>query len=328
MLHQWSILLHGTRNGRMSIVRRRDIDPAGAGGGSADTAAVDTSTAADTTAVDTSAVDTSTDITQPDGAPAAPDFDKLFDDEAAAAVDPNAPLVPGAIPPEYAEAMAISPYVKDATQLQGAVQLADQVIKVQNGEAPISGLLENFRAQNGPAFEKMARQELIPYIEQITGMKLMDPATQQAAEKTPEQQRLDAIEQHNQTQATNESNQRIQRQVTQAQGVLVGAADTALKGTWLEGKGLALLSQIAPHMGMNEEQATRALLAGNTTMVATAVKAMIAQKTAEGKAYAKWAIAESRKIKGAVPASPGNSRSGEPAIEAMTREQRIAFLSN
>jgi hypothetical protein len=288
---------------------------------------IDAGTPTDTTPVDATPVDTTpTDgITQPLETPAAPDYDKLFEDPA-----PDAPVDPAApgVPPEFAEVMAISPYIKDAAQLQGAVHLADQVIKVQNGEAPITGLLENFRAQNAPAFEKMARESLIPYVEQITGMKLMDPATAPAAEKTPEQQRIDAIEQRFQQQAQNEANQQIQRQTVQAQTVLVTKADEALKGTWLEGKGKELLAQIAPHMGMNEEQATRALLSGNTAMVDKAVKAMMAQKEAEGKAYAKWKIAESKKLKTALPASPGNPRSGEPALEAMTREQRISYLQS
>jgi hypothetical protein len=318
MMHQWSILFHQSRRGKLSL-RRRDIEPVAAGGGSAEPVSADPVTPA--------AEPADGGTTQPadDGTPAAPDYDKLFEDPAPdAPVDPAAPVVP----PEFAEVMAISPYIKDATQLQGAVHLADQVIKVQNGEAPISGLLENFRAQNSPAFEKMARESLIPYVEQITGMKLMDPAAAPAAEKTPEQQRIDAIEQRFQQQAQNEANQQIQRQTVQAQTVLVTKADEALKGTWLEGKGKDLLAQIAPHMGMNEEQATRALLSGNTAMVDKAVKAMMAQKEAEGKAYAKWKIAESKKLKTALPASPGNPRSGEPALEAMTREQRISYLQS
>lgn len=267
------------------------------------------------------------DVAQPDAAPAAPDFDKLFDDAEPAPVDPNAPV--STVPPEFAEVMAISPYIKDATQLTGAVHLADQVLKVQNGEAPVTGLLENFRAQNPPAFEKMARESLIPYVEQITGMKLMDPTKLPTGEaKTPEQERIDRIEAGLEKQRQTDAQGAIDRQVQQAQTVLVGAAEAALKGTWLEGKGKDLLAQIAPHMSMNEEQATRALLSGNTAMVDKAVKAMMAQKEAEGKAYAKWKIAESKKLKTALPATPGNPRSGEPALEAMTRDQRIQYLQS
>lgn len=288
---------------------------------------IDAAAPVDTTPVDTTPVDTTpVDVTQPLETAATPDFDKLFDDTAP---DPNAPVDPAApvVPPEFAEVMAISPYVKDAQQLTGAVHLADQVIKVQNGEAPISGLLENFRAQNSPAFEKMARESLIPYVEQITGMKLMDPTKAgEGVQKTPEQERIDRIEAQFSQQEQQRQQAAYDGQVRQAQGVLLTAADTALKGTWLEGKGKDLLSQLAPHMGMNEEQATRALLSGNTAMVDKAVKAMMAQKEAEGKAYAKWKIAESRKLKTALPAGPGNPRSGEPELEKMDRAQRIQYL--
>lgn len=265
----------------------------------------------------------------PQDTPVQPNLEDLFKDpepEAPAPVDPNA--APTEVPKEFQEALGISEYVKDATHLAGAVTLADAVLKVQNGQAPISGLLENFRSQNEAGFVKTVQENLIPYIEHITGMKLMDPGAAPQTEKTPEQQRIDAIEQRFQQQEQQREQVQIQQQVQQAQGVLLQAADNALKGTWLEGKGQEYVAQLAPHMGMSEEQAVKALLAGNTAMVDKAVKTMMAQKEAEGRAYAKWKIAESKTLKAGLPAGKGNPRQAAPGElpEGASMAEKIAYL--
>lgn len=324
MLHQWSILFHGQRGGRLSVVRRRDIDQVAAGGGS------DAPTDAP--------VDSPGDATPTDGldaplddAPIAPNLEELFADpkvDDPALVDPNAP--PITVPPVFQQAMGISEFVKDPSQLAGAVTLADQVLKVQNGNAPISGLMENFRAQNELAFVKAVNENLIPYIEQITGMKLMDPAKAGTpTEKTPEQQRIDAIE----ARFTEQQNLQQQAQqnaaVNRAGAVLLAKTDEALKGTFLEGKGRELVAQLAPHMGMSEAQAVQALNSGNTTMVDKAVKALMVQKEAEGRAYAKWKIAESKTLKAGLPAGKGNPRMAAPGelAEGATMADKIAYLN-
>ncbi len=324
MLHQWSILFHGHSNGRLSIVRRRDIDPVAAGGGSDGT-----EPPVDATPDAPAAPDASLDVPQPDVEPVAPNLEDLFKDPEPAPDDPNAPAETApAVPQEYQQALGISEYVKDATQLAGAVTLADQVIKVQNGEAPITGLLENFRAQNSPAFEKMARESLIPYVEQITGMKLMDPA-KAGDQKTPEQQRIDAIEQRFQQQQQEQQQAARSAQVGRASSILTERAGQALKGTFLEGKEVKYLAQLAPHMGMDDQQAVQALLAGRTDIVDKAVKSLLAEKEAEGRAWARHAIAESKKLKTGLPAGKGNPR--PPAAgelpDGATMEQKIAYLN-
>jgi hypothetical protein len=274
-------------------------------------------------------VESTGEITQPGSeTPPAPDYESLFADpkaEEPAAVDPNAPVVP----PEFQQAMGISEFVKDPTQLAGAVTLADQVIKVQNGQAPISGLMENFRAQNEPAFVKAVTENLIPYIEQITGKKLMDPSAAPATEKTPEQQRIDAIEAQFAEQRQQAQQQQHQQAVNRAGAVLLTKTDEALKGTFLEGKGKELVAQLAPFMGMSEAQAIQALNGGNTAMVDKAVKALMVQKEAEGRAYAKWKIAESKTLKAGLPAGKGNPRVAAPGelAEGATMADKIAYLN-
>lgn len=280
---------------------------------------------------ETNPIESTGEIAQPGSevTPVTQDYESLFKDPEpeTPVVDPNAPIA--TVPPEFQQAMGISEFVKDPTQLAGAVTLADQVIKVQNGQAPVSGLMENFRAQNAPAFEKMVRENLIPYMEQITGMKLMDPATAPATEKSPEQQRIDALEaQWNQQQQTQQQ-AAYQQTVQRASGVLIQAADNALKGTFLEGKGKDLAAQLAPHMGMTEAQAVQALNNGNTAMVDKAVKAVMAQKEAEGRAYAKWKINESKTLKAGLPAGKGNPRTAAPGelAEGATMAEKIAYIN-
>lgn len=262
----------------------------------------------------------------PQDTPVQPNLEDLFKDPEPEA--PATPETPATIPAEFEQALGISEYVKDASQLQGAITLADAVLKVQNGQAPISGLLENFRAQNEATFVKTVQENLIPYLEHITGMKLMDPAAAPQTDKTPEQQRIDAIEAQFQRQEQERQQAVVQQQVQQAQGVLLQAADNALKGTWLEGKGKDYVAQLAPHMGMSEDQAVKALLAGNTAMVDKAVKAMMAQKEAEGRAYAKWKIAESKTLKAGLPAGKGNPRQAAPGElpEGASLAEKIAYL--
>lgn len=235
----------------------------------------------------------------------------------------------GTVPPEFQQALGVSEFIKEPAQLTAAVQLADAVLKIQNGQAPVSAMMENFRNQNPDGFAQMVQTNLIPYVEALTGMKLVDPAKAGAAtEKTPEQQRLDAIEAQFQQRQQAERQQAEIQATRQAQTVLIGKADEALKGTWLEGKGAELLREIAPHMGMSPQQAVEQLLRGNTGMVEKAVKAMLEAKEKEGRAYATWKIAESRRLRNALPAGKGNPRTagGEPDLESMTREQRIAYL--
>jgi hypothetical protein len=289
---------------------------------------------ADTGTPDAGTTDTPIDagITQPVDTPdpiaaTAPDYESLFADpvaDPAAVPDPNAA---SEIPAEFQAVFGISEYVKDAQQLTGAVTLADEVLKVQNGQAPITGLLENFRAQNGPAFEKAFFDSLVPYIEALSGKKLLDPNAAQTNEpKSPEQTRIDALEAQFSQRQQAEQQQIVQQQTRQANQVLTQTAEAALKGTWLEGKAADYVPQLAAHMGMSEQEAVKQLLGGNTAIVGKAVKAMMAQKEVEGRAYAKFKIAESKTLKSGLPASQGNPRTGEKDPAKMSRAEQIAYL--
>jgi hypothetical protein len=72
------------------------------------------------------------------------------------------------------------------------------------------------------------------------------------------------------------------------------------------------------------------VLSGNTAVIDKAVKSMMVQKEAEGRAYAKWKIAESRTLKSGLPAGKGNPRpaaAGE-LPDGATMEQKIAYLNS
>jgi hypothetical protein len=257
-------------------------------------------------------------ITQPE-TPATPDYESLFADP-----EPNATPETPPVADEFAKVLGISEYVREPAHVEAAVRTAGEVWDVVSGKSQASALLEGMRSQNPTQYEKTVREDLIPYIEKITGQKF----GAQAEPKSPEQQRIDALEAQWNQQRQAEQQAQIQQQVQRASAVLVQKADEALKGTWLEGRAKDILGELAPHMGMSEEQAVKALLSGNTAMVDKAVKALLEQKEAQGRAYSRWKIAESRKLKTGVPAGKGNPRSGEPELEAMTREQRIAYLQS
>lgn len=270
-------------------------------------------------------------ITQPDAEASPTDLESLFAEPKAEEIkplDPNATVIAPEIPKEFQEVLGISEFVKEPAQMAQAVRAADEIWGVEAGKIPAHQMLEGFRARNPEGFSKIVQENLIPYIEQITGKKLLDPGVAPASEKTPEQQRIDAIEQRFQDQHRVEQNRVIQQQVGQAHGILLQKADDAFKGTFLEGKAKDYLQQLAPHMGMSDEQATKAILAGNTAMIDKAVKSLVAHKEAEGRAYASWKIKESKTLRSALPAGKGNPRTGEPDLEAMSREQRIQFLSS
>src|SRR6202789_953424 len=207
-MHQWSILFYQSRRGKISVVRRKYIDPAAAGGGSADPAGAGAADAGAGTggagAADAGAgAGTGTPAIEQPGAgeagaaaTAQPDefaalsglFGDLKDDEPAAAgvVDPNAPNAGAALPDVVSKALTISDYVKEPAQLESAVRAAQELWDVAAGKVPAASMLEGMRANNPAGFEKMVLNDLIPYIEQITGKKLGAPDANAAPDPVAE----------------------------------------------------------------------------------------------------------------------------------------------
>lgn len=189
-------------------------------------------------------------------------------------------------------------------------------------------MLEGFRERNPEGFAKIVQESLIPYLEHITGRKLVDPSAAPEADKTPEQQRIDAIEQRFQQQEQQRQEAQNQQIVARYDKVFSEKANEALKGTWMEGKAEQLINQIVPHIPMKYNDAVNAVLSGNTAVIDKAVKAMMAQKEAEGRAYAKWKIAESKTLKAGLPAGKGNPRQAAPGElpEGASMAEKIAYL--
>src|SRR5882762_147514 len=209
MRDSWSILLHGSRKGKWSIVRRRDDDPAAAGGGSP---------SPDPLPADPALADPVADPNIPAG-PAAPNPDDAMWGDLAPDPTPGPAAKPAEIPEEYTRALAISDYVKEPAHLERAVQAAQEMWDVQTGREPVTKLLEAFRASNPQQFEKMMAEQLIPFVEQMSGKKLGEIATPDRPMTVAEyEQRMQQDQQRAQQQRQQEDDQRQEAQVrTQAE---------------------------------------------------------------------------------------------------------------
>src|SRR5260370_86164 len=104
-------------------------------------------------------------------------YDSLGNEEGT--TDPAAETSASAMPEEVTRALGLSDYVKEPAHLENAVNAASQVWDVASGKAPASGLLEGMRASNPAGYEKMIREDIIPYIEHITGQQLGGTGEQQ-----------------------------------------------------------------------------------------------------------------------------------------------------
>ena len=224
------------------------------------------------------------------------DIDKLAAEDA---VDPNAPDPQAAqpVPAEFEAALTISPFVRDAATVQQAVRAADEVWKVATGELPARTLIEGIKDAN-PAQYRAIIEDLIPYIEGVTGTKFggkagdpVDPVAQLRAE----------IEQGKQQEQQQREQAVYQQQVGQASKVALGKVSEMLKGTFAEGNEAYFLAQCASRVNMPEQQMVRELLAGNTKPLEAALKAVRRDEVTRLKAYNENLIKSRRALAGSVP---------------------------
>jgi hypothetical protein len=237
------------------------------------------------------------------------------------------------MPEEVTRALGISDYVKEPAHLENAVNAASQVWDVASGKAPASGLLEGMRASNPAGYEKMIREDIIPYIEHITGQKLGGTGEQQAPDpvaqlqaKIAELERAPQVAAQQQAQAA---------QLSKATADTYAKLDELAKGTYYEGKGKTLGPELLKQfsaMKVNPDAVMQEVLKGNTATIEKAFKNIQRERIEDAKAYNKWFIADARAKRNGLPASKGNpSGSAAPKdpknMANWTMEQQAAYLN-
>lgn len=315
------------------------IIDAGAGAGTTDTTGtVDTTSAATTgagTTTDTSAV-----ITQPnaDGSEATPvdefaGIDKLFgelkdDEPVAGAVDPNAAA---ALPEAVTKALAISDYVKEPAHLEAAVMAAQELWDVSSGKVPAANMLEGMRARDPQGFEKLVLNDLIPYLEHITGKKLGGAEAAAADPMAEMQAKLRELEQRPQIEAQQREQQQQQQQAETASrtavegfikvgsGIFDGDTDGALNG---------ILAQL-PKLGLTPAALMKEQLAGNTANLEKAYKAAEKTEMLRVKTMTARLVARNKALRNAAPGTKGSpvaAISGDELPLDATREEKVEYM--
>lgn len=296
------------------------------------TATPDAATPADQTTLplttDTPADDAAHPVTG-DTPPVDPNEAMWGDLKADEPVDPNA--APPAIPEEFSKVLGISEYVKEPAHIESAVRTASEVWDVVSGKAPASGLLEAMRGQNPAQYEKTVTEDIIPYIEKITGKKFGGEAAapDPIAEMRAEMERLKQVPLLEAQQR--EQQQHVQR-AEQAGGVKIEEFIKAGNGIFdgdVQGAVQAVAAQFGK-MGLNPQDVMKQVLAGNTATLEKAYKAAERHQTLQAKAYSDRMMARYKSLKGSVPTPKGAGNaaaSGDEKADMTTQAGRAKWMA-
>jgi hypothetical protein len=266
-----------------------------------DTPAVDVAPV-DTTPVETTPIE----VTHPGDTPPVDPNEAMWGDlKPDAPVDPAAPP---AIPEEFSKVLGISEYVKEPAHVESAVRTASEVWDVVSGKSPASGLLEAMRVQNPAQYEKSVTEDIIPYIEKITGKKFggeqtaPDPLAEMRAE-------MERMKQAPLLEAQQREQQQYVQRAEQAGGVkleeLIKGGNGIFDGD-IQGAVQAVGAQINK-MGLNPQDVMKQVLSGNMANLEKAYKAAEKAQTLQAKAYADRMMARYKTLKGSVPTPKGGS---------------------
>ena len=257
----------------------------------------------------------------------------LTADEAAAAGDPHA-AQPHALPESVQKALGLSEYVREPEHIEAAVKTAAEVWDVVAGKSPASALLEGLRGQNPQQYEKVIREDIIPYIEHITGQKFgsgeatpPDPLKAMQAELAELKNRpqIEAQQRQQQQEIRNAyaaTEQTLTPLIEKGNGVFEGD---------MQGAMTAIAAQL-PKLGISNAQLQKEVLSGNMANLEKAYKAAEKAKTLEVKAYADRIKGRYTKLKGAVPAAKGApaaaAASGTDAPDMTTQAGRAKWMAD
>jgi hypothetical protein len=216
------------------------------------------------------------------------------------------------IPPEFAQALQISDFVKEPAHVEQAIRAADEVWKVASGQAPASSLLEGMRAANPEGF-KAVIGDLIPYIEQITGRAFTN---QPPSPPDPNRARLDAIEKRFADQETERRQSAYREQVQAANKIATDFIGNSIKGTFAEGQDARFYALLASKLDVSDE-GMRQLLGGNIKPLEKAIREVKAEEVRAWKAYGENVKKQQHTLANAVPAVKGGNGARPPAPDSM-----------
>lgn len=291
-------------------------------------------TPVDVTPVDTTPTDIVVpDADHPDGTkPGVDDAEAMWGDikpDEVPAIDPNAAPV---IPPEFTKALSMSEYVKEPAHMEAAVQTASEVWEVVDGKRSASSLLEAMRGQNPQQYEKTILQDIIPYIEKITGQKFgngeatpPDPLAEMRAEveRLKQQPALEAQQRQEQQQfasASTASDKHILDYIKSGNGIFEGDLQGAIE---------SMAAQL-PKLGITGQALMKQVLGGDTKTLEKAYKAAEKAETLKAKAYSDRVRTRYNTLKGSVPASKGGGTTATPSSEAdlTTQSGRVKWMAD
>lgn len=280
-----------------------------------------------------------------DAAPVEPVQDAPVDDTGAAPVDSNEamwgdlkadePAAPeaSALPEEVSRALGLSEYVKEPAHIEAAVRTASEVWDVVTGKGTAAGMLEGMRLQNPAQYEKTVREDLIPYIEKITGQKFGA-----AAEASPDplqtlQQELAELKQRPLLEAQQREAQQTQQRADTATGqhveTLIKSGNGIFDGD-VNGAIGAMAAQL-PKLGITPDALMKQVLSGNMANVEKAYKAAEKAETLRVKQMSDRVRARYNTLKGAVPASKGAPAAartgGETEFDMTTQSGRVRAMT-
>jgi hypothetical protein len=208
--------------------------------------------------------------------------------------------VPQEQPNQYADLLALSPYIQDEQTLQNAIARQGQVEAVLQGQAPASSLFEPMRQQNPEQWTSLMNG-VAEYLQQVTGMKLMDPS-QGGQQLTPEQQRIQQLEQQQSSWQQQQKQERQQQVVNQAQKQLTEKLPELTKGRFIEGeKPEWIMQQLSYRLAGKENQVIAAITKGDYTLVQKAIAQMSHDERIMFNSRGKRIAGQRTALKAAVP---------------------------
>lgn len=254
------------------------------------------------------------------------EFGDLFTGE-----EPAPEADPTAVGADLQQYLSMNPNVNSPELLAGAVADAGLMWDVIKGTQQPSALFETLRANNPQAWQNVMNG-VGAYIEQTTGMKLVDPAQlgQGAQQLTPEQQRIQQLEQSMQREQQQREQFALTQRVNAAQRQMVDFTAQALKGSFLEGDEAFTLQMVGQKLAGKEQDVIDALQRGDTSMLDKAIKQVRHEERIRFNRYGKRLVEQRNALKNALPkadgsGAPPDARTGKPDFDLTTREGRLKY---
>lgn len=258
--------------------------------------------------------------------PAPSDLEAYLADQLKEAPAETPQEAPVEVPEAFQKALQVSEWVKSPDQVEHAVRAADEVWKVQTGQLPAWQMIDAVKSYDPARYEAIVN-EIIPYLEQVTGKKFGDGDPNAAPD--PVAQLRTEIAQRDQEQRQQQEQYAYQQQVSRAVPVLKQTIADSLGKTFGEENVDYFMSQIPNYAKVNEQEMVAALNRGDKAPLEAAIKAV---KTAELKRFASYnkaLVQQAKDFRKSVPVAKGAAAIPAPdgKHDLTTTKGRIAYAT-